>query len=67
MKPKHRCRRSLTEGGDGVDAGPDDWRPLGGSVLLARRLGLSPLLQPQPLRLLRLRTVLVQQLERLGG
>ncbi len=59
--------RSLTQGGDSVDAGPDDGRSLGGSVLLALGLSLGALLQPQLLSLLGLRPVLVQQLESLGG
>ena len=57
----------LDEGGDGVDAVPDDSRLLGGGVALAGGAGLGALAKALLLRLLRLRAVLVQELEQLGS
>lgn len=51
----------------GVDAEADDGRTLADLLLLAVSTVLGALLQALQLRLLRLRTVLVQELEELGS
>jgi len=57
----------LHEGGHGVDAVTNHRGPLGRSILLSLSLGDSASPQPLLLGLLVLRTILVQQLEQLGG
>ena len=57
----------LHECGDGVDAVPDDGGALGGLVLLAGGARLGPFAEALLALLLRLGTVLVQQLKELGG
>ena len=57
----------LNEGGHRVDAVADDGRALGGGVTLAVRASLSALTEALLLLLLRLRPVLVEELEQLSG
>ena len=57
----------LHEGGDGVDAVSDHGSSLAGSVLLPLGPGSGSLPQSLLLGLLGLRSVLVQELEQLGG